>query len=329
MHFDDLLGDGEPEAGATLCLGKGAVDLMKLLKDALLLLLGDARSRVRHADIEATVDRLGSHAHFANVRKLDGVADEIEQHLREALLIAETNGQKFRHLGLQRELLVLRQRFGGRAYRLDDALNRVLGDVQGELAGFDLGDIEHGVDEAQQVLAVRADASQGIERFLAKRLVEALMHELGVAEDSGKWRPQLVAHIGDELGFVRTGDLKLAALLRDLLEQASVFQRDRRLVGEALHEVDDGLGKLTGAAPVENESTQWALTAEQRNDEASSETRFDCGIAQGIARPLQNVWHLQWLAQCNCLTQTCLPGRNIQLAEPSGDRRGTALASTT
>src|SRR5262245_16517325 len=93
MHFDDLLGDGEPEAGATLCLGKGAVDLMKLLKDALLLLLGDARSRVRHADTEVTVDHLGSHAYFADVRELNGVADEIEQHLREALLIAGTMGK--------------------------------------------------------------------------------------------------------------------------------------------------------------------------------------------------------------------------------------------
>src|SRR5215510_8366468 len=100
MHLDDLLGDRKPESSATSGLGQRAVDLMELLEDALLLPLGDARPRVRHADTEVTVDRLGSHAHFAKVRKLDGVADEIEQYLGQALFIAEANGQGLGHLGV-------------------------------------------------------------------------------------------------------------------------------------------------------------------------------------------------------------------------------------
>ena len=40
---------------------------------------------------------------------------------------------------------------------------RVLAEVQAELAGLDLGDVEHGVDEAQQVLAVGADARERIQ----------------------------------------------------------------------------------------------------------------------------------------------------------------------
>ena len=92
MHLHNLLGDGKPETGAALGLGKGAVDLMELLEDARPLVLGNAGPRIGHADVEVTVDRLGSHAHFAGVRELDGVAYEIEQHLREALFIAETYG---------------------------------------------------------------------------------------------------------------------------------------------------------------------------------------------------------------------------------------------
>src|SRR5215475_10164110 len=34
---------------------------------------------------------------------------------------------------------------------LDNALDGVFGHIQGELAGLDLGDVEHGVDEAEQV----------------------------------------------------------------------------------------------------------------------------------------------------------------------------------
>src|SRR5215510_15757695 len=66
---------------------------------------------------------------------------------------------------------VLRTRFlfwarGGRAHGLEDASDGVLGHVQGELTGLDLGDVAYGIDEAQQVLAVGADAGERIQRFL-------------------------------------------------------------------------------------------------------------------------------------------------------------------
>jgi hypothetical protein len=47
------------------------------------------------------------------------------------------------------------------------------------------------------------------------------------------WKVQLVAHVGDELR------LELAALLGDLLKQTGVLERDRRLIGEGLHEGHD------------------------------------------------------------------------------------------
>src|SRR5262245_35341559 len=150
-------------------------------------MLGNAWSRIGHADGEVAVDRLGNHAHLAGVRKLDGVAYEIEEHLGKALLIAETNGQGLGHLGRERELLILGERLGGRAYRLDYALDGVFGHVQGELTGLDLGNVEHGIDEAQQVPAVGADAGERVQGFLAEGLVEAFLHELGITENRRQW----------------------------------------------------------------------------------------------------------------------------------------------
>src|SRR5262249_15556658 len=98
MHLNDLLGDGEPETSATSGLGERAVDLMELLEDAGLVLFGNTWPRIRHADVEAAIDRLGSHAHLARVRELDGVADEVEKHLRQALLVAEANRKGLGHL---------------------------------------------------------------------------------------------------------------------------------------------------------------------------------------------------------------------------------------
>src|SRR5262245_33362933 len=103
MHLDDLLGDAEPKARAALGLGKGAVDLMDLIEYAGLLLLRDPRSRVRHADSEVSVDRLRRDAHLARIGEFDGVPDEIEEHLSQALLIAEANGHGLLQLRLERE----------------------------------------------------------------------------------------------------------------------------------------------------------------------------------------------------------------------------------
>ena len=54
--------------------------------------------------------------------------------------------------------------------------------------------------------------------FSERCSVEALLHQLGIAEDGSERGPQLVTHVGDELRLVLASDLQLAALLRDLLE---------------------------------------------------------------------------------------------------------------
>ena len=77
------------------------------------------------------------------------------------------------------------------------------------------------------------------ERFLAQRLVEAFLHQLGVAEDGGERGPQLVAHVGDELRLVLARDLELVELFcGDLLEQARVLDGDDGLVGKGLNQLD-------------------------------------------------------------------------------------------
>src|SRR5215813_14159774 len=143
------------------------------------------------------------------VGELDGVADQIEQYLGEALFITEAKGQGLRDISAENKLLVLGKRLGGRAYSFNHALDRVLGHVQSELAGLDLGDVEDGVDQAQEVLTVGTDAGERVNRFLAEWFVETLLHELGITQDGGEGSSQLVAHVGDELGLVLACDLQV------------------------------------------------------------------------------------------------------------------------
>ena len=52
---------------------------------------GNAGACVGHADGEVAVDCGRGDAHLAGIGELDGVADQVEQHLGEALLVADAD----------------------------------------------------------------------------------------------------------------------------------------------------------------------------------------------------------------------------------------------
>ena len=89
--------------------------------------------------------------------------------------------------------------------------------------------------------------------------VDAVLHQLGVAEDGVERRAQLVAHVGEELRLVLAGDLELPALLLDLAEQPRVLDRERRLAGEGLHQVDDARRELAGPLAQDGERAEHAV----------------------------------------------------------------------
>ena len=73
-----------------------------------------------------------------------------------------------------------------------------------------------------------------------------LGQHLGEAEDRVQRGPELVGHVGEELGLVAAGRLELPALVRDLAEQAGVLDGEGGLGGEGLQQLDDLRGELAG-----------------------------------------------------------------------------------
>ena len=67
----------------------------------------------------------------------------------------------------------------------------------------------------------------GQERLLAE-VLGLLLEHLGVADDGVERRPQLVAHVRQELRLVLAGLFELAVRLLELLEQAGVLDGDAR-----------------------------------------------------------------------------------------------------
>jgi hypothetical protein len=85
------------------------------------------------------------------------------------------------------------------SHRFDHVAERVFGEVQLELAGLDLGDVEHRVDQAQQMLAVRLYTRDDRRQFLGQGTVDALVQQLGIAEHGGERGSELMAHVCHEL----------------------------------------------------------------------------------------------------------------------------------
>src|SRR5262245_38454364 len=128
-----------------------------------------------------------------------------------------------------------------------------------------------------------------------------------------------MAHVGDKLRLVLTGDLELPALLRDFFEESRVLERNCRLVGEALHQPDDRRIELARLASTQDERTEWLLRAEQRDNEVGPKPSFKHGVTQLVAGPLQKVGNLNWLSLGNDLAEAPFACRDIHLAQPCND----------
>src|SRR5262245_15882142 len=109
---------------------------------------------------------LSPNSHLAGVRELDGVANEIDQDLRQTPSVTAARGQLRCHLDFECELFVGCQRLKRAADSLSNVLNGVIGQFEHQLPGLDLGEIEHVVDESEEVLAVRLQTFEYAEHLL-------------------------------------------------------------------------------------------------------------------------------------------------------------------
>ena len=150
-------------------------------------------------------------ADAADLGELDGVAGEVDQHLAEAVAVADDPA---RHAGGHEggDLDALALRFRGQ--ELDDALDEgVQIERRGDdvdAPGLDLGEVEDLVDERQEGLAGGLDGVRVGGLLGAERGVE---DEVRHAEDAVQRRAELVADRRQEARFRLAGRFRLAARL--------------------------------------------------------------------------------------------------------------------
>ncbi len=183
---------GQADAGA-FDIGVRRVQALEGLEQAVLLGSAEAGATVSHLDAHA-VPRLTAPGDLhlaAQAVVLDGVGQQVEQHLLEPDGVGQhVIGFAATVLDIERDAALC----GRRAHQrqaLGDYRGQVhRGQVQLQRAGLDAGDVEHIVDQAQQVAATAQQLLHAHQLRCAQRVGSVTLHQLREAEHCAKWARQ-------------------------------------------------------------------------------------------------------------------------------------------
>ena len=117
-------------------------------------------------------------------------------------------------------------------------------DLEVDLAGLDLREVEHVVDQRQQVARRGEDVVEVLGLLVVDLAEQLLAQHLREAADRVQRGPQLVRHVGQEFRLVAAGGLELAGLLVQLRQRAG------QLAGPLLDLLlEPGIGRLAAGRP--------------------------------------------------------------------------------
>src|SRR6185312_4802781 len=161
--LDQLLRDGEAEAGAAKAAGDALVGLGEFGEEIADYRAGNADAGIGDLDTQDDTARIGLGAidlgyDAAALGELDGVAHQVEQDLTDARRVAAQGPARLLvDVGAQRQVLL--HRFG--RHQVDD-LAHDLGDIEIDdlelkASGIELRDVEHIVDDGQKAIGELAD----------------------------------------------------------------------------------------------------------------------------------------------------------------------------
>ena len=153
MLVDQCLHDGQAQPGAAFCFRVS--HLLELPEDVGELVFGDAAALVGDAALHASVDHVELHPHFPLGRgKLDGVGKQVGDDLLDAVLVDFHHRQALGTKKRQPDLVLVGQRSHPQHGVLDRVGQVERLELQPDLPGLDLGQVEDVVDEADEAVAV-------------------------------------------------------------------------------------------------------------------------------------------------------------------------------
>jgi hypothetical protein len=266
--------DREPQAGAAVLTRERRIALHERLEQSAEQLRSDAGPRVSDTDecpasgglrpvggmrccVGASdpphpglglLRRAARHRHLAaRRRELHRVGEQVHQHLPYAVLVADVRDARLSAAEVhQAHALRRRLRLHDRDRRGDHHAGEHSVAPHREPVRVHLGNVEHVVDQAEQVARARLQTFEVKLLRWRVRSEDAELEELRISEDRVERRAELVAHRRQELRLRarrRLGALSRLALGR---VQPRVVHRDRRPTGDADHETLLALGEDRG-----------------------------------------------------------------------------------
>ena len=257
--------DGQPQARATVPMHGGRLGLHERLKQAVQggrihadAVVGDAQFQLRALPLQLHVDlaqrQVGLGA--AAATELDGVAQQVGQHLAQACAVApHLRRCAGGHIHLHPHAALLGG--GGQClcHRPHQGTGVQRGLLQRQPAGFDFREVQDVVDDAQQG-AGRID--DGVHRLGLLRLKARMRQQLAHAQHAVHRRANLVTHGGQESTLGAVGGL--GRVLGQLQRPRGVFlRRDVKhrghhadhalLIVEERRLADDGVAQIAVVQP--------------------------------------------------------------------------------
>ena len=193
--------DRQPEPRAAILPGAAAVHLAEFLEHQLQLIQGNADAGVRDRDGDVLVAAPHIDGDRARLGEFGGVAQEIDQDLAQLVLVAEQGRQSPLDLLDQLHAPAPDHRLDGAQALVEERLEHELERPHVHASGLDLGQVEHVVDQPEQMVGAGQDLLEIAVLALGQEILAAAHDQPGEADDRVHRRPQLVAHVGQELGL--------------------------------------------------------------------------------------------------------------------------------
>ena len=142
------------------------------------------------------------------------------------------------------------------------------------------------------MLAIGLHAFERGARLVRNIAVDGVEDQFGIAEDRIERRAQLVAHVGEELRLVLARQRELLALLADLGEQPRVLDRQHRLGGERVQQVDRALRKFARRLAAHHQRADDRIGMHQRHQQARAVAGLENDLVDRRRRCVAQIGYL-------------------------------------
>ncbi len=226
MQRDERLGQSEAEPGSRREARIGIVGALEGSADAGEDLARHAEPGVEHGDAQAIGDGPDIERHAAAAR---GEFERVRQQVEQDLLDRAAIGDEIAGLLGDHDAEIDAERLCAGAHQPrdlgDDLRRRDRLEGEGLLAGLDPGEVEHVVDEIEQMQPAGMDVADIFgEHRRADGADDLGPDKVGETDDRIERRAQLMAHIGEEGGFRAAGFLGPLLLQGEIFGEQPVFR---------------------------------------------------------------------------------------------------------